>query len=865
MDTPFHSNNYLLSLFVQMYGQCRGLEDAHSVFAQIQEKNVYTWNIILGINAKLGMWWKMREIYHRMLVECCLPDKYTIVSNLSAHVDSERLTECKAMHAGFANTHLEEDMVVGTALMNLYGHTGDTNLATILFVKLHNHDLITCNSLIAVYAQQGKENEAFQLFEHILQQGFLPNRVTFLAVVDACNTSAALFIGKKFHAYVSCTELDLDPFVLTIFISMYGKCDDLGMAVSLFDKLSDRHVVSWNSIISVKAHKGHKDDVFRLFFQMQQEGSLPDKVTFRTILCSFSGYSDLGRGKLIHIYVMSQKFDSDMIIGTALFGMYGRCSDLESARRMFDGMINKDVVAWNAMIALYGGDEHGGNSVLELIDQMQAAGVSADKVTLTSGLSACAGVSIEAAQRLFEKVKERNVAVWNAMLGACENQGYGKLACDLFVQMLEETAPDKVTCLVMLSLYAGMGSTALGMCVHILALYFHYDSDGPLISGLISMYSKCCCLDEAGWIFGRALVKDAVIFNSFITACVDHDRSEELFQVRAQMLQEAMIPDEITFISTLDMCAVQGTLAEAKSVHACIVKSSYLSDVSIATSLFSMYYKCNNLEEALSVFSSIIHHDIISWTAIISATAEQKQSKVVLQLFHQMRNEGMHADNGVYVNVLTACADEAALAEGKSLHSQITHDNLPDDVALGNALINMYTKCGCIKNAKIEFKKMIERDIVSFNIMIAGLAQHGHGIEALLLSAQMQQDGVIPNDYTLSSILCACSHGGLTEEGCACLGIFFDFYSCIPSIENFDCIVDLFGRSGQLEQAKHLLDSVPLQPTCVSYMTLLGAARIQMDICKGADVSQYLIELDSEDAAYYVAVANLYSLVGKIV
>ncbi|KAI5060329.1 hypothetical protein GOP47_0024749 [Adiantum capillus-veneris] len=429
----------------------------------------------------------------------------------------------------------------------------------------------------------------------MMQQGFVPNRVTFLAVVDACDSSASLFTGKKFHANVSCTEYESDAFVLTTFMSMYGKCNDLEM----------------------------------------EEGSLPDKVTFRTILCSFTGLSDLSRGKFIHVYVSCCAFDTDVIVGTALFGMYGRCGSLESARELFNNMVKKDLVAWNAMITLYAQNELGGNAVLDLIQQMQIAGVSPDKVTLTSGLSACVSVSLESAQRLFEKVRDRNVLAWNAMLGACEQQGYRVHACHLFVQMLEEgITPDKVTYLILLSLYASIAASVEGYCVHTSIIYFQLDSDGPLVSALLN-----------------------------------HRDTKEVLQIWGQMLQEAVIPDEITCIGILDACAAKGTLAVGKFAHARIIKSDYRSDISVATSLFNMYRNCSNLEEALFVFSSIVQHDAISWTAIISASAEQKQSEVVLQLFHQMQIEGVHADSGVYVNVLTACADEAALTEGKAWHS----------------------------------------------------------------------------------------------------------------------------------------------------------------------------------------------------
>lgn len=697
----------------------------------------------------------------------------------------------------------------------------------------------------------------------MLQEGFLPNKITFLGVVDACNDFTGLFTGKKLHAYASLTGFELDAFVLTSLLSMYGKCNNTAMADVLFDELTERHVVSWNAIIAVHAHQNHQNDVFQLFNQMQQESLIPDKITFRTILCSFTGPANINKGRLLHNLIASGGFDTDVVVGTALFSMYGRCGSLESARKLFDDMSKKDVVAWNAMIVLYTQNTFAGEA-LKLIELMQDSGVCPDKVTLISGLSACAVESFEEAHFLFEKVRERDVVVWNAMLGACEQQGYSEKVCLLFQKMLGEGInPDKVTYLTMLSLCASLSSVVEGKWMHTFICDSKYESDGSLVCGLINMYDKCCSVYEARSVFQCSFERDASVFNSIIMCYTEHGHNKEAFQMWSRMQQEAVLPDEVTYIGILNACATDNAFPLCKLIHGCIIESDYRSEVSVATSLFNVYHKCSSLEEAHLVFCSVVQHDVVSWTSIISANAEQNESKVVLQLFQQMQNEGVHADSGIYVNILTACADEAALPQGRVLHLQIFHNNLKPDVTLGNALTNMYCKCGSMEDAQREFCKMPGRDVLSFNVMIAGFGQHGHGKEALQLYDQMQQEGTCPNEYTLSSMLSACSHGGLVEEGRSCLVNITEGYCCTPTIEHYDCVVDLLGRSGQVEEAEFLLDQIPWQPTVVAYMTLFGAARMQMDVGKGLHVSQHLFELDLKDASAYVALGNLYASAGN--
>jgi pentatricopeptide repeat protein len=314
----------------------------------------------------------------------------------------------------------------------------------------------------------------------------------------------------------------------------------------------------------------------------------------------------------------------------------------------------------------------------------------------------------------------------------------------------------------------------------------------------------------------------------------------------------------------LEACATEGAFFNGKHMHTYIINSVYESDVMVVTPLFNMYHSCNGLEEAQSVFSSMVQHDVISWTAVIATYAEYNQSVSVIQLFQQMLLEGVSADDAVYVNILAACADEVDLVQGKIIHTQIVNNDLKFDISLGNALVNMYGKCGSMMDAHQEFQNLSSRDVLSFNIMINGFAQHGHGNEALLLYEQMLEQALSPNEYTFGSILAACSHAGFVEEGYQCMRCIIEEHFVAVALEHFDCMVDILGRTGRLDEAEGLLVKMPMQPIQLSWMTLLGASRIQVDIDRGKQVSQHIFELGCGDASPYVALSNLYAVVDRI-
>jgi pentatricopeptide repeat protein len=228
-------------------------------------------------------------------------------------------------------------------------------------------------------------------------------------------------------------------------------------------------------------------------------------------------------------------------------------------------------------------------------------------------------------------------------------------------------------------------------------------------------------------------------------------------------------------------------------------------------------------------------------------------------LFHQMQLSDVALDSVTLVNVLPACANLAALQCCKHIHCYIIVRGFELDVRVVNALIDAYAKCGSLQPARQLFDKMSKRDVVSWNVMIAGYGMDGCGEAAIALFEQMQQTGMKPDEITFIGVLSACSHAGLVDEGCRYFNRMQQDYAIPPTLEHYASMADLLGRAGLLDEARELIETMPIQPDAAVWGALLGACRIHGSVELGERVAGCLFELDPENAGCYVLLSNIYA------
>ncbi|XP_028078027.1 putative pentatricopeptide repeat-containing protein At3g13770, mitochondrial [Camellia sinensis] len=278
-----------------------------------------------------------------------------------------------------------------------------------------------------------------------------------------------------------------------------------------------------------------------------------------------------------------------------------------------------------------------------------------------------------------------------------------------------------------------------------------------------------------------------------------------------------------------------------------------------------MYAKGSKIHEAQGVFEGLPERDVVSCTAIISGYAQLGLDEEAIELFRRLLREGMTCNYVTYASVLTALSGLAAVDHGKQLHNHVLRSEMPSYVVLQNSLIDMYSKCGNLTYSRRIFDNLSERTVISWNAMLAGYSKHGRGREVVELFELMREEKKVkPDSITFLAVLSGCSHGGFEDRG---LEIFDQMVSgkggVEPEIEHYGCVVDLLGRSGQVEKAFGFIKQMPFKPTAAIWGSLLGACRVHSNVDIGELVAKRLLEIEPENAGNYVILSNLYASAGR--
>ncbi|CAM6116121.1 unnamed protein product [Calypogeia fissa] len=339
-----------------------------------------------------------------------------------------------------------------------------------------------------------------------------------------------------------------------------------------------------------------------------------------------------------------------------------------------------------------------------------------------------------------------------------------------------------------------------------------------------------------------------------------YEKAIELFH---QMQQETMQPDKYTFVPVLNACSGLQSLELGRKIHAEVIQSGFEADIFVSNALVDMYAKCECIESAQEVFNKMPTHDVVSYTALIQGFVKCGEAQQALELYQHMHHEGIEPNPVTFVGILNACASVAALEQGRLIRKQIIHLGFDSDVYVACSLVDMYAKCGSIADSEEVFRKVSNKDSVLWNAMLGGYAMHGKARDAVVLFGNMCEERVELNSATFVSLLSACSHGGLVDEGQHFFGTMSSVHNIPPSIEHYACMVDLLGRAGYLHEAERLIKAMPCQPNATIWMCLLGACRVHGNVELGEQVANQLLELDPENPAGFTLLSNIYAAAGK--
>jgi pentatricopeptide repeat protein len=215
----------------------------------------------------------------------------------------------------------------------------------------------------------------------------------------------------------------------------------------------------------------------------------------------------------------------------------------------------------------------------------------------------------------------------------------------------------------------------------------------------------------------------------------------------------------------------------------------------------------------------------------------------IFQLFRKLLQELVDFDKITLLHGLCVCASISLLSESQILYSCAIDKGIPIDFELSNVLMSMYTNTGNVEDARNVFNhSMPNHDVISWTTMIVAYAQHTHAREAVeLFQLMYQKQGIKPTQISFVDILSACSHSGLVDEGCEFFSSMMNEFSIIPTATHYSCLLDLLGRSGQLNKAESILATIPIQPERVLWITMFSACKIHEDFKRGDWIANHIM------------------------
>ncbi|KAI5062722.1 hypothetical protein GOP47_0023261 [Adiantum capillus-veneris] len=792
------SSPFLGSHLLHMYFRCKSPENGFALVASMCDLNVYAWNYLMEEYVEHGENQKPLELFVRMQGEAVLPNKITFLIIVKVLAHQPTGLDISKIHAQILNSELGQDKVLGTALMKVYGEGCRMEDATKIFDMMVGKDVVLWTTMINLYAEEDQISEALHLYGKMQQEGSTPTMITYVSLLSMCAKHVALGEGEKIHSQIVADGLNPDIALGNALVNMYGKCACLDDACSVFDKMMERNVVTWTCIITLYAQKGYSKITLGLFDRMQLESVLPNQYTYvgKVVACACTAMPD--EGKRAHAQI-SEGEGVDAVAGAALVNMYDKCGSLEAAEKVFASILARDLVLWNAMISTYAQNGRS-KEVMELLESMLAQGLRPDKVTFSN-------------------------------------------ICSLFANSAQKAHGERVHAYIMES----------GM-----------EPELVVENSLAHMYAHFGDLKQARRIFDNMVDRDVVSWTVMIVAYTACEESEKALQFFDQMQQEGLMPDKVTYITILDSCGSSSSQNHFKRMHARLEKGGFLDlGMEVQNALITLCGKWGNLRDAENIFTTVSERDVVTWNAMVSLYSSLGMADKAIDIFVQMLSEEIRPNKVTFVSVVSSCAGQLLFIEGKLIHTWAVDNSLHTDCILGTAFLNMYGKCGSIEDARNCFDTMPKRNLLTWNAMMAVHSQHGQGKETIELFERMLQERLVPDALSFLAVLVACSHCGFADEGKRLFTTMVQEYGILPSADHCDCLVDLFGRSGRLDEAETFLHSLPSQSRKAPYASVLAACKSKNDADRGERVAKYALESDFDNSGCYVILSNIYSALVK--
>jgi pentatricopeptide repeat protein len=533
-------------------------------------------------------------------------------------------------------------------------------------------------------------------------------------------------------------------------------------------------------------------------------------------------------------------FSSSAAITQCQISYFARLGQIDRARNIFDDLQSKTVTSWNAIVAGYFHNKRPAEAQ-KLFDKMPERNTISWN-GLVSGY--VKNGMISEARKVFDKMPERNVVSWTSMVRGYVQEGLIDEAELLFWRMPEKNV---VSWTVMLGGLIEDGRVDEARRLFDMIPVKDVVASTNMIGGLCSEGR----LSEAREIFDEMPQRNVVAWTSMISGYAMNNKVDV-----ARKLFEVM-PDknEVTWTAMLKGYTRSGRINEAAELF----KAMPVKPVAACNDMIMGFGLNGEVGKARWVFDQMKEKDDGTWSALIKIYERKGFELEALALFSLMQREGVRPNFPSIISILSVCGSLASLDHGRQVHSQLVRSHFDLDIYVSSVLITMYIKCGDLVTGKRVFDRFSSKDIVMWNSIIAGYAQHGFGEKALEVFHEMFSSGAAPDEITFIGVLSACGYTGKVKEGLEIFESMKSKYQVDQKTEHYACMVDLLGRAGKLNEAMNLIENMPVEADAIVWGALLSACRTHKNLDLAEIAAKKLLQLEPSSAGPYILLSNLYA------
>uniref|UniRef100_A0A1D1YDM0 Pentatricopeptide repeat-containing protein At2g29760, chloroplastic n=1 Tax=Anthurium amnicola TaxID=1678845 RepID=A0A1D1YDM0_9ARAE len=478
------------------------------------------------------------------------------------------------------------------------------------------------------------------------------------------------------------------------------------------------------------------------------------------------------------------------------------------------------------------------------------------------------------APRVLRHLRDPGIFPFNAAVRVLSESGLSASAFSVFRSLKRRSIPPNgfTFSFLLKACFRSADAGRVHQQVHTHVVKSGLDVDSSVCNGLLLAYAKGVgdVLSAQKLFDGMPEKTNVCSWTCLITGLAQANQPEEALMLFLRLLDAGLRPEDDTLVGVLSACS------KVQVIENWVVVFSKLTDIahnsahdSIDTVLVYLYSKWGNIEKSRDIFDRVIQRSrggtsVVTWNAMISGYAQNGHPIHALDLFHQMLASSNPKPNHVtVVSVLSACAEVGDLELGRWAHRYMEVKGcrgvLRTNTILATAIIDMYSKCGSLEEAKCVFHSLAKKDVISFNAMMMGLAVNGQGVDALRLFEEMRRIGVRPNGGSFLGLLCACTHSGLVREGRVLFSEMDRCYSFKPKLEHYTCYVDLLARAGHIEEALEIVTTMPVEPNEQVWGALLCACLVHSRVDAAREAARRLVNVDPQNSAGYVLLSNAYA------